>query len=119
MTTYQTIQVPATSQNFGTSLDLDLLSGGSKGAQILSISCSFLGKFGKIVCWHPALGSWRPLLEEILDPPLTTENITYHKVRMQAVKIPLQSKNVTTRNSRKKLQMTQWKNTVQLCQKDT
>ena len=32
----------------------------------------FLGKFGKIVCWHPPppLGSWRPLLGEILDPPL-------------------------------------------------
>ena len=29
----------------------------------------FLGKFGKIVCWHPP-GSWRPLLGEILDPPL-------------------------------------------------
>ena len=29
----------------------------------------FLGKFGKIVCWRP-LGSWRPLLGEILDPPL-------------------------------------------------
>ena len=31
----------------------------------------FLGKFGKIVCWRPSpLGSWRPLLGEILDPPL-------------------------------------------------
>ena len=30
----------------------------------------FLGKFGKIVCWRPPLGSWRPLLGEILDPPL-------------------------------------------------
>ena len=29
----------------------------------------FLGKFGKFVCWRP-LGSWRPLLGEILDPPL-------------------------------------------------
>ena len=29
----------------------------------------FLGKFGKIVCWLPP-GSWRPLLREILDPPL-------------------------------------------------
>ena len=26
----------------------------------------FLGNFGKIVCWCP-LGSWRPLLGEILD----------------------------------------------------
>ena len=30
----------------------------------------FWGKFGKIVCWRPPPGSWRPLLEEILDPPL-------------------------------------------------
>ena len=30
----------------------------------------FLGKFGKIVCWHLPLESWRPLLGEILDPPL-------------------------------------------------
>ena len=29
----------------------------------------FLGKYGKIVCWRPP-GSWRPLLGEILDPPL-------------------------------------------------
>ena len=29
----------------------------------------FLGKFGKIVCWRPP-ESWRPLLGEILDPPL-------------------------------------------------
>ena len=33
----------------------------------------FLGNFGKIVCWRPPpppRGSWRPLLEKILDPPL-------------------------------------------------
>ena len=30
----------------------------------------FLGNFGEIVCWRPPLGSWRPLLGEILDPPL-------------------------------------------------
>ena len=30
----------------------------------------FLGNFGKIVCWRPPPGSWRPLLGEILDPPL-------------------------------------------------
>ena len=31
----------------------------------------FLRKFGKIICWRPPLGSWRPLLgREILDPPL-------------------------------------------------
>ena len=34
----------------------------------------FLGHFGKIVCWHP-LGSWRPLLGEILDPPLCSAEI--------------------------------------------
>ena len=47
------------------------ISGGSKGAQILSISCS-LGKFGKIVCWRP-LPLWRvgaSTSGEILDPPL-------------------------------------------------
>ena len=70
MTTYQTLQVPATSQNFGTSLDLDLFSGGSKGAQILSISCSVLGKFAKIVCWRPPPGELAPHLREILDPSL-------------------------------------------------
>ena len=31
----------------------------------------FWGKYGKIVCWCP-LGSLRPLLGEILDPPLET-----------------------------------------------
>ena len=32
----------------------------------------FLRNFGKIVCWPPPppLGSWRPHLGEILDPPL-------------------------------------------------
>ena len=30
----------------------------------------FLGKFGKIICWRPSPGIWRPLLGEILDPPL-------------------------------------------------
>ena len=32
----------------------------------------FLGKFGKIVRMRPPppLGSWRPLLGEILDPPV-------------------------------------------------
>ena len=37
----------------------------------------FLGNFGKIVCWRPPLGSWRPLLGEILDPLL--ENIIFDK----------------------------------------
>ena len=37
--------------------------GASPGTQILSNFMQFLGKFGKIICW-------RPLFEEILDPPL-------------------------------------------------
>ena len=40
------------------------------GVQILSIPCSFLGKFGKIVCCRLHLYSWHPYLGEILDPPL-------------------------------------------------
>ena len=57
-----------------------LSSGGSKGGrsrrappprpEIFSFSCSFWGKFGKIVCWRPLLEGWRPLLRGILDPPL-------------------------------------------------
>ena len=31
----------------------------------------FFAKFGKIICWRPPEG-WRPLLWEILDPPLNT-----------------------------------------------
>ena len=38
------------------------------GVQILSISCSFLGKFGKLVCWRPRRVGAPP--GEILDPPL-------------------------------------------------
>ena len=34
----------------------------------------FLGKFGKIVCWCPP-ESWRPLLGEILDPPLARHKV--------------------------------------------
>ena len=30
------------------------------GVQILSISCSFLGNFGKIVCWRPPRGVGAP-----------------------------------------------------------
>ena len=36
----------------------------------------FLAKFGKIVCWRP-LGSCRPLLGEILDPPLHTACVSW------------------------------------------
>ena len=38
--------------------------------KIFVISCSFLGKSGKFVCWHPLLKGWRPLQREILDPSL-------------------------------------------------
>ena len=55
-------------------------SGGSKGGardarppppgvKILSISCSFWKILAKSYVGAP-LGSWRPLLGEILDPPL-------------------------------------------------
>ena len=45
----------------------------------------FLGKFGKIVCWHPPpLESWRPLLGEILDPPLDGLNIDLGRTRVDA-----------------------------------
>ena len=51
--------------------DLRGAQGTRPPVQILSISCIFLGKFGKIVCWRPPpSGSWRPLLREILDQPL-------------------------------------------------
>ena len=50
--------------------------GGAPGARppiqtkIFLISCSFLGKSGKFVCWRLLLKGWRPLLWRILDPPL-------------------------------------------------
>ena len=55
-------------------------SGGSKGAardacppvQILSISCSFWEDLAELYV-GPPLGSWRPLLGEILDPPLDND----------------------------------------------
>ena len=40
------------------------------GAQILSISCSFWENLAKSYVGAPPPGSWRPLLGEILDPPL-------------------------------------------------
>ena len=40
--------------------------------QILSISCSFWENLAKSYVGAP-LGSWRPLLGEILDPPLVYE----------------------------------------------
>ena len=39
------------------------------GVQILSISCSFWENVAKLYVGAPP-GSWRPLLGEILDPPL-------------------------------------------------
>ena len=63
-------------------------SGGSKGGregrtpppplgvQILSISCSFLGEFGKIVCSRPPWRVHAPPLGEILDPSLRGEHVT-------------------------------------------
>ena len=41
----------------------------SPGVQILSISCSFWENSAKSYVGAP-LGSWRPLLGDILDPPL-------------------------------------------------
>ena len=40
------------------------------GVPILSISCSFWEKLAKSYVGAPPPGSWRPLLREILDPPL-------------------------------------------------
>ena len=42
------------------------------GVQILSISCSFWENLAKSYVGAPPLESWRPLLGEILDPPLPT-----------------------------------------------
>ena len=40
------------------------------GVQILSISCSFWENLAKLYVGAPPPESWRPLLGEILDPPL-------------------------------------------------
>ena len=62
------------------------ISGGSKvgcegrappGVQNSFNFMQFLGKFSKIVCWCPP-GSWRPLLGEILDPPLGMYSTEMH-----------------------------------------
>ena len=60
--------------------------GGSKGGRqgrapplwirILSFSCSFQEIFDQIIGLHPHLVGWRPLLWEILDPPLEMIMIT-------------------------------------------
>ena len=50
-------------------------SGGSKGGPNSFNFMQFLGKYGKIVCWRPPPpGSWRPLLGEILDLPLSAQS---------------------------------------------
>ena len=47
-----------------------------RGVQILSISCSFWENLANsYVGAPPPLGSWRPLLGEILDPPLTVYHL--------------------------------------------
>ena len=45
------------------------------GVQILSISCSFWENLAKSYVGAPPLGSWRPLLGEILDPPLNSQGV--------------------------------------------
>ena len=45
----------------------------------------FLGNFGKIICWRPP-GSWRPLLGEILDPPLITVCFQKHECQFDFTK---------------------------------
>ena len=59
-------------------------SGGSKGGapgarppptdQNFLNFMQFFGKSDKFVCWCPLLEGWRPLLREILDPPLQSES---------------------------------------------
>ena len=59
-----------------------VVSGGSKGGardapvQIPSISCSFWENLAKSYVGAPP-GSWRPLLGEILDPPLVVVKIEH------------------------------------------
>ena len=48
------------------------------GAQILSISCSFWEILAKSYVGAPPLESWRPLLGEILDPPL--HSVSFHRL---------------------------------------
>ena len=37
----------------------------------------FLQFLGKFVCWRLRLKGWRPLLREILDPPLPSSDNSY------------------------------------------
>ena len=53
--------------------------------QILSISCSFWEILAKSYVGASPLGSWRPHLREILDPPLLKD---YKKMRMQSAISP-------------------------------
>ena len=74
-------------------------------ALLLSISCGFLGNFAKMACWHPPPEGWRPLLGEVLDPPLkTSANVDFSKCLIspqnwlklvtKISKIPLRAKNL-------------------------
>ena len=59
---------------FTTRIEFDSSSGGSKGVQILSISCSFGENLAKSYVVAP-LENWRPHLGEILDPPLSRNRL--------------------------------------------
>ena len=60
------------------------------GVQILSISCSFWEISAKSYVGAP-LGSWRPLLGEILDPPLAWRGLCMARGDMHAGKIATES----------------------------
>ena len=45
----------------------------------LLFSCSFWDKLAKIIGWRSHLCSWRPLLLEILDPPLKNWLFSIHR----------------------------------------
>ena len=53
--------------------------------QILSISCSFWEILTKLYVGAPPPGSWRPLLGEILDPPLVTHSLS-NRSKLYSVK---------------------------------
>ena len=61
------------------------------GVQILSISCSFWEILAKSYVGAPP-GSWRPLLGEILDPPLSMIN-PFYDTKGNSLPLPLQKWN--------------------------
>ena len=61
------------------------------GVQILSISCSFWENLAKSYVGAPP-GSWRPLLGEILDPPLSMIN-PFYDTKGNSLPLPLQKWN--------------------------